>query len=87
MGHFKCNLKRLVDYPHLFAYTRDLYQVPGVAETVNMGHIKRHYYQSHTMINPTGVVPVGPEIDFLLPHGREPLGAAADPGDRSHRSN
>jgi putative glutathione S-transferase len=87
VGHFKCNLKRLVDYPNLFAYTRDLHQVPGVAETVNMDHIKRHYYQSHTMINPTGVVPVGPEIDFLLPHGREPVGAAADPGDRSHRSN
>ena len=87
MGHFKCNLKRLVDYPHLFAYTRDLYQVPGVANTVNMVHIKRHYYQSHTMINPTGVVPVGPAIDYLLPHGRELVGAAADPGDRSHRSN
>jgi glutathionyl-hydroquinone reductase len=86
VGHFKCNLKRLVDYPHLFAYTRDLYQVPGVAETVNMTHIKRHYYQSHTMINPTGVVPVGPAIDFLLPHGREALGGATDPGDRSQRN-
>jgi putative glutathione S-transferase len=73
VGHFKCNLRRLVDYPHLFAYTRDLFQVPGVAETVNMTHIKRHYYQSHTTINPSGVVPVGPEIDFLTPHGREHL--------------
>jgi putative glutathione S-transferase len=87
VGHFKCNLKRLVDYPHLFAYTRDLYQVAGVADTVNMDHIKRHYYQSHTMINPTGVVPLGPSIDYLLPHGRELVGATADPADRSHRSN
>lgn len=71
VGHFKCNLRRLVDYPHLFAYCRDLYQVAGVAETVNFQHIKRHYYQSHTMINPTGVVPVGPQIDLLSPHGRD----------------
>jgi putative glutathione S-transferase len=73
VGHFKCNLRRLVDYPHLFAYTRDLYQTPGVAETVNLQHIKRHYYQSHHMINPTGVVPLGPEINFLAPHGRDRL--------------
>ncbi len=73
VGHFKCNLRRLIDYPHLFAYTRDLFQLPGVAETVNFNHIKRHYYQSHGTINPTGVVPVGPEIDFLAPHGREEL--------------
>lgn len=71
VGHFKCNLRRLIDYPHLFAYTRDLYQAPGVDETVNFTHIKRHYYQSHGTINPTGVVPVGPEVDFLAPHGRE----------------
>lgn len=77
VGHFKCNIRRLIDYPHLFAYTRDLYQVPGVAETVNLMHIKRHYYQSHTMINPTGVVPVGPQIDYRLPHGRERLPASA----------
>jgi len=70
VGHFKCNLKRLVDYPNLWAYTRELYQVPGVAETVNLHHIKHHYYQSHDMINPTGVVPLGPEIDFTVPHGR-----------------
>jgi len=69
-GHFKCNLQRLVDYPNLWAYTRDLYQTPGVAETVNFDHIKRHYYVTHSKINPTGVVPLGPRIDFNAPHGR-----------------
>lgn len=64
VGHFKCNLRRIVDYPHLGAYVRRLYQTPGVAETVNFLHIKGHYYQSHKTINPTGVVPMGPEIDF-----------------------
>ena len=64
VGHFKCNLKRIVDYPNLWALTRELYQVPGVAETVDMHHIKHHYYVSHTTINPTGVVPKGPQIDF-----------------------
>lgn len=73
VGHFKCNLKRLVDYPNLWAYTRDLYQQPGVAETINMEHIKGHYFQSHTMINPSGVVPCGPELDFMSPHGRDTL--------------
>ena len=73
VGHFKCNLRRIVDYPHLWAYVRELYQVPGVAETVNFLHIKSHYYQSHKTINPTGVVPVGPVIDFLEPHGRDAL--------------
>ncbi|MDM7951981.1 MAG: glutathione S-transferase family protein [Cyanobium sp. CZS 25K] len=87
VGHFKCNLRRLVDFPHLFAYTRDLYQLPGVADTVNMQHIKRHYYQSHTTINPTGVVPAGPEIDLHLPHGREHLASPGIQADRSHRSN
>jgi putative glutathione S-transferase len=70
VGHFKCNLRRLVDYPNLWAYTRELYQMPGVAQTVDLGHIKRHYYGSHGTINPTGVVPIGPDIDFTLPHGR-----------------
>ena len=60
VGHFKCNLKRLIDYPNLRAYTKDLYQQPGIAETVNMFHIKNHYYGSHTSINPSGVVPIGP---------------------------
>jgi glutathionyl-hydroquinone reductase len=69
-GHFKCNKRRLVDYPNLWAYTRQLYQVPGVAASVDMDHIKRHYYMSHTSINPTRVVPKGPEIDFTTPHGR-----------------
>jgi len=69
-GHFKCNRQRLVDYPNLWAYTRELYQVPGIAETVNMDHIKLHYYASHKQINPTGIVPKGPELDFTLPHGR-----------------
>ncbi len=70
VGHFKCNLKNLVDYPNLWAYTRDLYQQPGVAETINMPHIKQHYYGSHSSINPTGIVPLGPEIDFLEAHHR-----------------
>ncbi len=69
-GHFKCNLRRLVDYPNLWGYTRELYQVPGVAETVNLHHIKQHYYASHRSVNPTGIVPRGPEIDFSVPHGR-----------------
>jgi putative glutathione S-transferase len=75
VGHFKCNIKRLVDYENLWAYTRELFQVPGVAETVNMDHIKQHYYRSHGSINPTGIVPVGPEVDFTEPHGRESVGA------------
>ena len=74
VGHFKCNLRRIVDYPNLWGYLRDLYQVPGVAETVNMQHIKGHYYESHRMINPTGIVPAGPIIDFFAPHGREKVG-------------
>ncbi len=72
--HFKCNLRRLVDYPNLWGYTRDLYQQPGVAETVNMDHIKRHYYQTHSSINPLLIVPKGPELDFSSPHGREHVG-------------
>jgi len=69
-GHFKCNLKHLVDYPNLWAYICDLYQQPGISETINMHHIKNHYYGSHNMINPTGIVPLGPEIDFHQTHGR-----------------
>jgi glutathionyl-hydroquinone reductase len=63
-GHFKCNIRRLVDYRNLWAYTRDIYQIPGIAATVNLHHIKRHYYQSHRRINPAGIVPVGPLLDF-----------------------
>jgi putative glutathione S-transferase len=74
-SHFKCNLRRLADYPNLWAYTRDLYQHPGVAETVNFDHIKRHYYGSQRRVNPTGIVPRGPILDFRAPHGRERLGA------------
>ncbi|WP_435104197.1 glutathione S-transferase family protein [Arhodomonas sp. AD133] len=70
VGHFKCNRRRLVDYPNLWAYIRELYQVPGVADTVNLDHIKRHYYTSHPSINPTGIIPVGPELDLSEPHGR-----------------
>jgi len=73
VGHFKCNLRRIVDYPNLSGYLRDLYQQPGIAETVNMTHIKNHYYQSHPTINPTGVVPVGPDLTYHLPHGRESI--------------
>ncbi len=73
VGHFKCNLRRIADYPHLSGYLRDLYQVPGVAETVNMDHIKRHYYVTQDEINPTRIVPVGPELDFTSPHGRTAL--------------
>jgi len=72
-NHFKTNKKRLTEYPNLWAYTRDLYQIPGVAETVNMDHIKNHYFASHRSINPSGIVPQGPDIDFLAPHERERL--------------
>jgi glutathionyl-hydroquinone reductase len=68
--HFKCNRKRIVDYPNLWAYTRELYQVPGVAQTVNMDHIVRHYHYSHDTINPHRIIPINPSLDFLAPHGR-----------------
>ncbi|WP_291729430.1 glutathione S-transferase family protein [Leisingera sp. F5] len=68
--HFKCNRKRLADYPNLWAYTRELYQWPGVAETVGMQHIVRHYYYSHDTINPHRIIPVNPDIDWLEPHRR-----------------
>jgi putative glutathione S-transferase len=70
VGHFKCNIRRLVDYPNLWAYTRDLYQHEGIAETINMFHIKQHYYASHTSINPSAVVPPGPVLDLYAAHGR-----------------
>ena len=69
-SHFKCNIRRIIDYPNLWNYLRDLYQVPGVAETVSLDHIKRHYYGSHRKLNPSGIVPIGPLIDFTLPHDR-----------------
>lgn len=77
VGHFKCNLRRIADYANLSNYLRDLYQVPGIAQTVDMHHIKAHYYASHRNINPTGIIPVGPEIDHLAPHDRDRFRKAA----------
>ena len=73
VGHFKCNLKRLADYPNLSGYVRDLYQHPGVAATVHLDHIKKHYFVSHTTINPTGIIPTGPTINYNAPHYRDKL--------------
>ncbi len=72
-GHFKCNIRRIVEYPNLFGYLRDLYQHDGVPETVNFDHIKRHYYVTHTSINPTRIVPLGPDLDLGTPHERARL--------------
>ena len=69
-GHFKCNIRRLIDFPNLWSYTRELYQWPRIADTVNLMHIKRHYYMSHRVINPTGIVPAGPSINFDTPPTR-----------------
>jgi putative glutathione S-transferase len=69
-SHFKCNVRRIVDYPALWGYTRELYQEPGIAGTVRMDEIKAHYYRTHPSINPTRIVPIGPELDFGAPHGR-----------------
>ncbi|MDR5818372.1 MULTISPECIES: glutathione S-transferase family protein [unclassified Caballeronia] len=76
VGHFKCNLRRIADYPNLSNYAREIYQMPGVADTVNFVHIKRHYYESHRTINPTGIVPAGPLLDFTAAHDRARLPAA-----------
>jgi putative glutathione S-transferase len=73
-SHFKCNIRRIIDYPNLWNYLRDLYQVPGVADTVNIEQIKRHYYGSQRQVNPTGIVPIGPLIDFAAPHDRGRFG-------------
>lgn len=70
VGHFKCNVRRIVDYPNLWGYVRELYQMPGIENTINFSHIKQHYYKSHETINPTRIVPVGPTIDFTSFHGR-----------------
>jgi putative glutathione S-transferase len=72
-SHFKCNVRRLIDYPNLWPYTRDLYQQDGVAETVRMDHIKGHYYTSQPQVDPTGIVPVGPQIDFAAPQTRQSM--------------
>ncbi|MCG6858786.1 MAG: glutathione S-transferase family protein [Salaquimonas sp.] len=77
VGHFKCNLRRIDDYKHLPNYLRELYQMPGIAGTVNMNHIKNHYYRSHESINPSRIVPGGPELDFDAPHDRNRLKKAA----------
>ena len=74
VGHFKCNLRRIADYPNLVGYVRDLYQQPGIASTVNLQHIKDHYYGSHQTINPTLIVPIGPVFDYTLPHDRSRVG-------------
>ena len=78
-GHFKCNLKRIVDYPNLSGYLRDLYQMPGIKDTVSFDHIKRHYYGSHASINPTGIVPLGPIQILDSPHRRDRLPAEGLP--------
>ncbi len=78
VGHFKCNIRRLVDYANLWGHARELYQVPGVAGTVNFEHIKQHYYRSHESINPKRIVAAGPVIDFDEPHGRDCLRSAAE---------
>jgi glutathionyl-hydroquinone reductase len=70
VGHFKCNVRRIADYPNLSGYLRELYQVPGIKETVDFTHIKGHYYGSHPTINPTGIVPIGPAQALDAPHGR-----------------
>ncbi len=72
-GHFKCNLRRIIEYPNLQGYLMDLYQQPGITDTVNFDHIKRHYYMTHTQINPTRIVPIGPLLDLTKPHGREKI--------------
>jgi putative glutathione S-transferase len=72
-GHFKCNIRRIVDYPNLQGYLMDLYQQPGIAATVNFDHIKRHYYMTHTEINPTRIVPIGPDLDLTKSPGRHRL--------------
>lgn len=76
-GHFKCNRRRLVDYPSLLGYTREIYQIPEIRETVHFDHIAHHYYESHPKVNPTGIVPIGPDVNFDAPHGRGRIGAQA----------
>ena len=76
-GHFKCNRNRLIEFPQLWAYTRELYQWPGVADTIHMDHIVRHYHYSHESINPHRIVPIGPQPDWMAPHGRGDLASAA----------
>ena len=86
-GHFKCNLRRLVDYPALWAYTRDVYALPGVAATVDLAQIKQHYYGSQVRVNPTRIVPKGPRLDLAAPHGRTALGPTPSLGPAQGRSS
>jgi glutathionyl-hydroquinone reductase len=79
--HFKCNLRRLVEFEHLWAYTREIHQMPGVRDTLDLNETKRHYYGSHKMLNPRGIIPLGPELDWDAPHGRDAL-RAAQPAQR-----
>lgn len=74
--HFKCNRRRIIDYPNLWTYTRDLFQVPGVSDTLNLDHIVRHYHYSHDSLNPHRIIPINPVLDFTAPHGRDQLRAA-----------
>jgi putative glutathione S-transferase len=76
VGHFKCNIRRIADYPALSGFLRELYQWPGVAATTRLDHIKFHYYASHESVNPTGIVPAGPQIDLMVPHGRDGVGVS-----------
>jgi glutathionyl-hydroquinone reductase len=77
-GHFKCNLRSLTDYENIWAYTCELYQHPGIANTVDFTHIKRHYYESHTSLNPSKLVPVGPVLDFRIGQERTKLATKED---------
>jgi putative glutathione S-transferase len=72
-GHFKCNLRRIIDYPNLWGFVRDVYQMPGIADTVHIDFVKRHYYGSHANLNPARIVPIGPDLNYETPHGRERL--------------
>jgi len=76
VGHFKCNRRRLIDYQNLWGYVCDLHQTPGVADTVDLDYIKRHYYGSHTTVNPTGIIPIGPDVDYAAKHNRARFSAA-----------
>jgi putative glutathione S-transferase len=76
-SHFKCNIRRIADYPNLSNYLRELYQVPGVSETVSLEHIKKHYYGAQLQVNPTGIVPIGPTLDFTAPHDRAKFASEA----------
>lgn len=78
-GHFKCNVRRIVDYPNLWGFVRDVYQLPRVAQTCNLRHIKEHYYQSHPTVNPSRIVPIGPAIDYDAPHDRARFGGGLQP--------